>query len=133
MPLRAIAYASEAIPGLSAEQVDDLSHAAAGFNLHAGVTGVLLHDGQRFLQYLEGPEDGIRVVYARILASPRHHEILELGRGHVSGRHFPYWSMRLLPAEPEQVHAIARADWTGVSRSRAVERLSAFVAPYLAH
>lgn len=89
MPLRAVAYASEATSGLSMDHVDDLARAAARFNFEAGVTGVLLYDGLRFLQYIEGPEDSINVVYSRILSARSHCEVIELGRGRVSGRFFP--------------------------------------------
>lgn len=51
MNLRAIVYASEAIPGLSNERIHDLAQSAYRFNLQAGVTGVLLYDGRRFFQY----------------------------------------------------------------------------------
>ncbi len=131
MPLRAIAYASEAIPGLSMDHVDDLSSAAARFNLEAGVTGVLLHDGARFLQYIEGPEDSMNIVYSRILAAGSHREIVELGRGRVSSRFFPYWSMRLLPADETELRGVAHGDWSGLSRTGAIGRLNTVVAPYV--
>ncbi|SDK00806.1 BLUF domain-containing protein [Stenotrophomonas pavanii] len=132
MPLRAIAYASEAIPGLSMDHVDDLSRAAARFNLEAGVTGVLLYDGHRFLQYIEGPEGGINVVYRRILGARSHCELLELGRGRVSGRFFPYWSMRLLWTDPADIRSVARGNWSGLSRGGALRQLGQVVAPHLA-
>ncbi|WP_295547387.1 BLUF domain-containing protein [uncultured Stenotrophomonas sp.] len=69
MNLRAIVYASEAIPGLSNGRIHDLAQSACRFNLQAGVTGVLLYDGRRFFHYLEGPEDGMAIVYARVLAA----------------------------------------------------------------
>ncbi len=131
MPIRAIAYASEAIPGLCLDEIDDLTRSASRFNLDAGVTGVLLYDGARFLQYIEGPEDSINVVYSRILGSSKHRELIELGRGLVSGRFFPYWSMRMLPALTEEVQSIATADWAGFSRTGAVQRLTRVVVPHL--
>ncbi|QGL80636.1 BLUF domain-containing protein [Stenotrophomonas maltophilia] len=131
MPLRAIAYASEAIPGLSMDHVDDLARAAAGFNFESGVTGVLLYDGLRFLQYIEGPEDSINVVYSRILSARSHRELIELGRGRVSGRFFPYWSMRLLWVEASEIRSVARSNWDGLSRGGALRQLSLVVAPHL--
>ncbi|WP_447896930.1 BLUF domain-containing protein [Stenotrophomonas sepilia] len=131
MPLRAIAYASEAIPGLSMDHVDDLARAAAGFNFEAGVTGVLLYDGLRFLQYIEGPEDSINVVYSRILSARSHRELIELGRGRVSGRFFPDWSMRLLWVEASEIRSVARGNWDGLSRGGALRQLSLVVAPHL--
>lgn len=131
MPLRAIAYASEARPGLSMDHVDDLARAAAGFNFEAGVTGVLLYDGLRFLQYIEGREDSINVVYSRILSARSHRELIELGRGRVSGRFFPYWSMRLLWVEASEIRSVARGNWDGLSRGGALRQLSLVVAPHL--
>lgn len=131
MPIRAIAYASEAIPGLCLDEIDDLTRSASRFNMDAGVTGVLLYDGARFLQYIEGPEDSINIVYSRILASAQHREVIELGRGFVSGRCFPYWSMRMLPALPDEVKGIATSDWAGFSRTGAVRCLTRVVVPHL--
>ncbi|HDS1544933.1 TPA: BLUF domain-containing protein [Stenotrophomonas maltophilia] len=131
MPLRAVAYASEATSGLSMDHVDDLARAAARFNFEAGVTGVLLYDGLRFLQYIEGPEDSINVVYSRILSARSHCELIELGRGRVSGRFLPYWSMRLLWVDDSEIRSVARSKWDGLSRGGALRQLSLVVAPHL--
>ena len=80
MPLRAIAYVSRALPDLSARRLQALVDDAARFNKMAGVTGVLLHDGGRFLQYLEGPPDGIGSVYERILQAGRPSASFRTGR-----------------------------------------------------
>ncbi|MBH1712057.1 BLUF domain-containing protein [Stenotrophomonas maltophilia] len=131
MPLRAVAYASEATSGLSMDHVDDLARAAARFNFEAGVTGVLLYDGLRFLQYIEGPEDSINVVYSRILSARSHCELIELGRGRVSGRFLPYWSMRLLWVDDSEIRSVARSNWDGLSRGGALRPRSLVVAPPL--
>lgn len=113
------------------DHVDDLARAAARFNFEAGVTGVLLYDGLRFLQYIEGPEDTINVVYSRILSARSHCELIELGRGRVSGRFFPYWSMRLLWVDASEIRSVARSNWDGLSRGGALRQLSLVVAPHL--
>ena len=95
MPLRAIAYVSQALPDLSADRLKALVDDAARFNKLAGVTGVLLHDGGRFLQYIEGPPDGIDSVYERILQAGSHVDIVELARSRLGQRQFPYWAMRV--------------------------------------
>lgn len=140
MPIRAIAYSSQAMPGLSTDDVVHLVRDAEAFNKQAGVTGVLLFDGSRFMQYIEGPEDGISVAYSRILASRRHFEIIELGRGPVGTRRFPYWSMRMLPAAEAELRTVAVGDWNGFARSRGarstattgIDRLARVVEPHLA-
>jgi hypothetical protein len=70
--------------------VDDLAEDAAAHNLIAEVTGVLLTDVSRFLQYLEGPEEGVRLAYARIVNAHSHTDMVELGRSSGSSRRFPY-------------------------------------------
>lgn len=131
MALRAIAYASEAIPGLSLDHLDDLIRDAARFNLDMGITGVLLYDGSRFLQYIEGPPDAIDVGYSRILMARSHREFIELGCGHVSRRFFPYWSMQLLPAEPDEIRRVAQGDWSWLSRTGGLRRLEEVVLPHV--
>ncbi|AWH45729.1 BLUF domain-containing protein [Stenotrophomonas sp. ZAC14A_NAIMI4_1] len=139
MPLRAIAYVSQARPDLSAERLQTLVNDATRFNRMAGVTGVLLHDGQGFLQYIEGPPDGIDSVYERILQAGSHVDIVELARGRLGQRQFPYWSMRALPVDALKLRQLATSDWSGFSRTvegdpavpTAVDLLSAIVQPVL--
>ncbi|MCF7752235.1 BLUF domain-containing protein [Bacillus subtilis subsp. subtilis] len=116
MPLRAIAYVSEASAGLSSTTLDALVADASRFNTVAGVTGVLLFDGGRFLQYFEGPEDGVAGVHERILQARSHHAIVELSRGRVPQRYFPYWGMRWLAVEPVLIRQLSAGDWAGFAR-----------------
>ena len=88
MPLRAIAYVSEATRNLAAERLQQLVTDAMLFNESVDVTGVLLFDGTRFLQYLEGPEAGVGAAYTRILAASSHNGLVELNRGRVGRRQF---------------------------------------------
>ncbi|ARQ89752.1 MULTISPECIES: BLUF domain-containing protein [Stenotrophomonas] len=117
MPLRAIAYVSRALPELSVDRLQALVEDAARFNKLAGVTGVLLHDGDRFLQYIEGPPDGIDSVYERILQAGSHIDIIELARGRLGQRQFPYWSMRALPVDATLLRQLSSSDWSGFSRA----------------
>ncbi|WP_414613826.1 BLUF domain-containing protein [Stenotrophomonas muris] len=123
MPIRAVAYISEAGPavagdplGLRSGKLDDLVDDAARFNRNAGVTGVLLFDGARFLQYMEGPEGGLNVAYSRVLGAASHTGLIELQRGRVGNRRLPFWPMRWLPTQPEQLKSLARADWSGFAQ-----------------
>ena len=139
MPLRAIAYASQALPELSAARLQALVEDAARFNRMAGVTGVLLHDGGRFLQYIEGPPDGIDSVYERILQAGSHVDIVELARGRLGQRQFPYWAMRALPVDAAMLRQLSAGDWAGFSRAlqgdraapTAVDLLNDIVRPVL--
>lgn len=140
MALLALAYASQAIEGLPDGKIDQLTRDASSFNAMAGVTGLLVFDGARFLQYVEGPEDGIEAVYSRIRFAKSHSDLVELARGRVSKRRFPYWSMRWIPVEEAALREAMFSDWTSFAqrqhRSRAqptgVDRLSELAAPYIA-
>lgn len=115
MPLSSIAYSSQTAEGLTVDQLNALVRDAAHHNKLAGVTGVLLCDGNRFLQYLEGPEEGVQFVYARVQNSKRHSNLVELGRGDCADRRFPYWSMHWIPVEQHELHAAAVANWTAMT------------------
>lgn len=112
MPIQAIAYTSNASPAFRDCNWESFARNAAFFNKQAGVTGVLLFDGIRFLQYFEGPDDGLSVVYQRILNSRLHTNVAELGRGRAGQRNFPYWSMRLVEAEPQAIDGAIGRDWS---------------------
>ncbi|HDX0925538.1 TPA: BLUF domain-containing protein [Stenotrophomonas maltophilia] len=145
MPIRAVVYVSSAGEeiagdklGLSNGKLDQIVDDAARFNRDAGVTGVLLFDGERFLQYLEGPEDGLSVAYSRVLSASSHNGIVELQRGRVGQRRLPFWPMRWLPVEPEELRRLAHADWTRFNQrgdaedpnATAMEILAGLVEPY---
>ncbi len=138
MPIRAIAYFSTAVEDLPADRLTNLIGDAAAFNLQAGVTGVLLYDGQSFLQYLEGPEDGVRVAYDRVCQSSSHRAVVELFRGRAGKRHFPFWTMNCVIVRDGELEPVAQGDWSDMSGitqwgsyDGALVRLKAVVAPYL--
>ncbi|WP_019337262.1 BLUF domain-containing protein [Stenotrophomonas geniculata] len=145
MPIRAVLYVSSAGEeiagdklGLSNGKLDQIVDDAARFNRNAGVTGVLLFDGERFLQYLEGPEDGLSVAYSRVLGASSHNGVVELQRGRVGQRRLPFWPMKWLPVEPVELKRLAHADWTRFNQrgdaddanATAMDLLAALVEPY---
>ena len=93
MPLHAYAYVSTAREGLDVPELDALLADATAFNRMAGVTGALMFDGSRFLQYIEGPRDGLASVHARIGNARRHGSIIQLAAGPIPNRWFPRWTM----------------------------------------
>lgn len=137
LPIRALAYTSQVAPGLGMDELDHLARDAARFNLQAGVTGVLLFDGVRFLQYIEGPEDGVSVVYARVLTATSHFDLRGIAQGPVAGRCCPYWSMRWVPADQSDIDFISLGDWSGFGRGNAdapstgVDRLAKILRPQI--
>lgn len=139
MPLKAIGYVSQAVQPWNRAIVDDMVERAAAFNRMAGVTGVLFFDGARYLQYIEGPVDGVEIVYSRIQSSPLHSDMMELARGSIGRCLMPYRSMRWLLADPSHTRTLVKADWTGFIRvaerklhpQTAMEHVHRYVQPYL--
>lgn len=64
-------------------------------NHEVGVTGVLVYQGGMFLQALEGAEDEVETIFARIEKDPRHCDLTVLHRDLSVGkrRMFGEWSM----------------------------------------
>lgn len=120
-PLQAIAYCSRAASGLTLEDVERLAAAAATFNFAADITSVLLTDGCRFLQYLEGPEQGIKQAYRRIINARSHLDMVELGRSRGHQRRIPHWPMRWLLVEPEDLRIAIVSDWRGLAHRSEVD------------
>ena len=73
--------------------LDGILAASRRNNAKAGVTGLLLSGGRRFLQVLEGPESQVAATFARIAADPRHFAIVELSRREIKDRQFGNWAM----------------------------------------
>ncbi len=121
MPLHAVAYVSDAIEGIETSDIDQILRAAMGFNKVAGVTGVLMFDGRRFLQYFEGPEDGVDSVFQRVLNARIHQGLRELARGEVSVRHFACWTMASAAVEPDALSRLVDAGWEGFALTSSVD------------
>lgn len=91
--LRALTYLSEAIRPLSRPQIDHLLARAQARNQEHGVTGVLLYTNGHFIQYIEGPAEGVATIWAIIKADPLHHRIVEHAHESIREREFAEWSM----------------------------------------
>ncbi|MEH3035276.1 MAG: BLUF domain-containing protein [Sphingomonas adhaesiva] len=93
-----IIYASRASRLLAATEVTALCDVAQQRNVADGITGLLLFDGLRFLQAIEGERAPIEATMERIARDGRHHEIDYVQRTDVGAREFPRWSMQM-PAD----------------------------------
>ena len=88
-----LVYVSMAAENISKEDLLKILAESRENNSKAGITGMLLHKDQNFMQVLEGEEAAVRALYQRILLDPRHRGILTLVEGERGERHFADWSM----------------------------------------
>lgn len=66
------------------------------------ITGLLIYDSGRFLQWLEGPAEGVDRVWASIRADGRHTDVEILGHMPSTVRCFPDWGMKLGDRDPQE-------------------------------
>lgn len=90
-----LTYQSRASFAPTSEELDALVASARKRNNDAGVTGMLLYDGGRFLQTLEGPPDGLRQIWSSIQRDERHAEIEVLTERMAPARLFSEWDLLL--------------------------------------
>jgi len=57
------------------------------------VTGALLFTGERFVQLLEGPQQGVAALQQSIFRDPRHHQVTTIHSRDVDEREFTGWSL----------------------------------------
>lgn len=93
--LTTIIYRSHIGKNTSEPEVEKFIEKANQRNANAEVTGILLFDGEHFLQLLEGPEDNVETIYRIICDDNRHFSLTELLRDYSVERHFGNAGMEL--------------------------------------
>lgn len=88
-----VTYISTARPDLQDQDIEAILAASRRNNRAAGLTGMLLYDGKRFLQSIEGARDIVMATLERIRADPRHRAFVELARTEITAHAFSEWDM----------------------------------------
>jgi len=89
-----LTYRSEAARPPSPAALETLVARARARNHSVGLTGMMLYDGGRFLQTLEGPPDALDEVWSSIQRDPRHGDIEVFSQHIVPARLFSGWDMQ---------------------------------------
>lgn len=89
-------YISTARAVIDAAALQTIMKSARIANRAKGLTGLLIFDGHRFLQYLEGEEEIVRGLYAKIKTDARHFAVVTLRESHGEYRQFAAWDMALV-------------------------------------
>ena len=93
--LTTIIYRSHISEDVPVNILPEMVAKASLLNAEHHVTGILLFNGTHFFQILEGPEQGVLAIYARICADRRHHNVVELMRDYSPSRRFGNAGMEL--------------------------------------
>ena len=86
-------YASRAADAVTHEIVESILQSSRQHNPALGITGVLCHSGDVYMQVLEGGRAAVNGLYNRIVRDPRHTDIALLHYEEVPERKFSGWTM----------------------------------------
>ena len=102
--LKVLTYTSWARAGIRADEVDSMLSSARINNPLEGITGVLIFNGDSFMQILEGGEAAIDGLVERLRSDPRHSNMAVRDERTIETRTFPDWSMAYLRLEDGAFH-----------------------------
>ncbi|WP_039058428.1 diguanylate phosphodiesterase [Enterobacter sp. Bisph1] len=106
--LATLIYRSRLNQTLDPSQLADLVQQASLRNAQVQVTGILLFDGEYFLQVLEGSLASVNAAYARISQDTRHGNVVELLRDFAPCRRFVDMGMVLFDLRVMQPSLVLR-------------------------
>lgn len=89
-------YASRASGPVTAEVVDSIVAQSRAHNPALGITGILCHGGDIFMQVLEGGRGPVNELYNSIVRDARHRDVVMLHYEEVAERRFAGWTMGMV-------------------------------------
>lgn len=88
-------YASRA-RHVDAQTIDTILAQSRANNPPLGITGILCHGGDFFMQVIEGGRDTVNHLYNQIVRDPRHDHVMLLHYEEIGERRFAGWTMGLV-------------------------------------
>jgi hypothetical protein len=86
-------YASRAAAPVTQEIIESILQQSRTHNPAHGITGILCHGGDVYMQALEGGREAVNALYMKIVRDTRHREVILLHYAEVPERHFAGWTM----------------------------------------
>jgi Sensors of blue-light using FAD len=111
-----LTYISTVVPNFVDSDLFSILESSRRNNRATGLTGMLLFDGRRFLQHLEGEDAAVTHAYARIKSDHRHCAVVKLTCRHADKRVFSGWDM-----------AFERPRWAGPVQAPLEDQVAAMV------
>ncbi len=88
-----LVYISTARPSVDQQEIGRILATSRRRNQPDRISGLLVYDGVRFLQVLEGDRASVEATYTRIRRDQRHRAPVTLSEREVTAREFGDWSM----------------------------------------
>ena len=103
-----VLYVSTLAPDQPTAVVAEIAAKARQVNAQLDITGLLIFDGQRFCQQLEGPQKAVLKLIERIRNDPRHVNVEVVHNGPLARRRFQQFSLAF--STVEDADALARME-----------------------
>jgi Sensors of blue-light using FAD len=106
-----VIYVSTIAPGLAISSVADIAGKSRIANQRQGITGLLIFDGMRYCEQLEGPQKEVLNLMEKIRHDPRHVNVEILHHGGLASRRFRSFSLGYTTvADPEVLERLEKLD-----------------------
>jgi Sensors of blue-light using FAD len=104
-------YVSTIAPGLAISSVADIAGKSRIANQQQGITGLLIFDGMRYCQQLEGPQKQVLKLMEKIRHDQRHVNVEIIHHGELASRRFKSFCLGYTTvADPEVLERLEKLD-----------------------
>jgi len=123
-----LVYTSARRSNCSDSEIEKILEASRKNNAKLGITGILIHTKDRFLQVLDGEKDKVKALYQKIEKDDRHGGSIMRFCEPVAGRHFSDWEMagKKVDEDTVQFHTAISKQKMAVYRSMMDGDLSSY-------
>ncbi|MFO1249658.1 MAG: diguanylate phosphodiesterase [Inhella sp.] len=129
--LHQLIYRSRAAAALLAHGLERLAAEAGRRNRALGISGLLVCDGDYFLQVLEGPRSAVLTLYDAIVADPRHSAVVLIRSEPVARRQFQGWRFLVAPPQSQGRRWPPRLSRSGSLVDEGEDRVAAIIDSFL--
>lgn len=98
-------YLSALAPATPVTEMAQIAAHARRYNQQHGITGLLVFDGQRFCQHIEGDKETVLALFRRIRNDPRHADIEVQHQGATAERRFKRFATGYAPGDGDHMMA----------------------------
>lgn len=96
-------YISQRHKNVEDAELEDIIEVSQKNNSEKELTGMLIRNGDFFIQLLEGSKAKVQSTFSKISADSRHYRVRTLFTGEPDQRLFPNWSMGLVKEPTEKI------------------------------
>lgn len=131
--LSSIIYISSATTLVLQSDIDFLLQNAVQRNLNNGISGILIHKDQSFLQIIEGDTTKIKNLYTKIENDRRHHHIFKLRETNIMQRIFKgYRSSFSVIQDQDELDQLSKyVAWIKLSENKNAQKAITILEQYI--